>query len=130
MLAKVYSPRCIFERMRIYESGTALRELAFAPIGKRFQEIFSRQQFQNGVSQKFQTLVVLDGGGIRGIGRAFGAQLRNRGAVRQSALEKVWVSKPVAETVLKLSFVALCHFLWRCAQRRRRLFRRAQLRGA
>jgi hypothetical protein len=86
--------------MRIYKPGAALGELAFAPFGKRFQEIFSRQQLQNGVPQKFQTLIVLDSFRVRGIDRVFSAQLRNHGTVRQSALEKAGTFKSIAETVL------------------------------
>jgi len=130
MLAKPHPARRIVQRMRIHKPRPAFGKLALAPFWKRLEQIFSREQLQNSVSEEFQPFIIPDGGRFSRFFRALCTQFRNRGAMRQSALEEFRLLEPITKTLLELPCVTLCHVFERYAKRKPRLFRCAQLRGA
>src|SRR5216684_710430 len=58
LLSQAQPPRSRFEGSCIYNPRAALGKLPFAPLRKTRQEIFARQQLEDGISEKLQPLVV------------------------------------------------------------------------
>src|SRR5215471_9780474 len=112
-----------FQGVCIYNPGAALGKLPFAPFRKICQQVFAGEQFQYGVSQKLEPLIVLDH--RRGESYFLStrrAQLRHRRTVRQSAFQQARISELVAEPPHQLFIANAGHVSTSAFRRHARIY--------
>src|SRR5260370_4822699 len=82
------------QRNRVYQTCAAFGKLAFAPVRKSPDELLAHQQFEDGIVQEFELLVV-----PRGI---FRGALGDTRAVSQGLQEPSGVAELMAENRLQI----------------------------
>ena len=100
MLSKPQSPGRRFQGTCVHNTGPALGKLSLGPSGKCREEVFAREQLEDGVAQEFQAFVIRQ---MRQIPRRIctcSAQLRWRRAVGQCSIKKLRIRELVAQALL------------------------------
>src|SRR5579859_2619857 len=100
MLTELQATSRDFERAGVHDARATLRELAFGPLRIVQQQVFAGEQFQNGVTQEFQALVILHNGATESdVLATSGSEFGDGGTVRQGAVQQKRVAKEVPEAL-------------------------------
>src|SRR3984893_2930438 len=118
---QLQASRSRFKRSRIYEACTAFRELPFSPIRKSLQEVFTGEQFEYSIAEKFKAFVIYRGSRVIRVGLT-GAHFGDCRAMRQRVAQQRRAGKFVAQALFQKRVIRGSHLTHKPAIRIRRYF--------